>query len=80
MQTGTKALWTTYLQIVEDKEERLCGEPLVKLYGVGVRWRHLVVERQGGARVPHQVLPARVTGSECVGETQGVRRRRGSSF
>lgn len=46
-----------YLQVVKDEEERLRGQPLVKLHGVGVRRRHLVVERQGGARVPHQVLP-----------------------
>lgn len=46
-----------YLQVVKDEEERFCGEPLVKLHSVRVgRW-HLVVERQGGARVPHQVLP-----------------------
>lgn len=48
-----------YLQVVEDEEERFGGQPLVKLHGVGVRRRHLVVERQGGARVPHQVLPER---------------------
>lgn len=48
---------TAYLQVVKDEEEGFCGKPLVKLYSVGVgRW-HLMVERQGGARVPHQVLP-----------------------
>lgn len=47
----------SYLQVIEDEEEGFSGESLVKLHGVGVgRW-HLVVERQGGARVPHQVLP-----------------------
>lgn len=56
---------TAYLQVVEDEEEGLCGEPLVELYSVGVgRW-HLVVERQGGARVPHQVLPVTPTQREC---------------
>lgn len=48
-----------YLQVVEDEEERFRGQPLVKLHGVRVRRWHLVVERQGGARVPHQVLPGK---------------------
>lgn len=61
----SKMVRTTYLQVVKNEEERFSGKPLVELHSVGVRWRHLVVERQGGARVPHQVLPAGLTGSEC---------------
>lgn len=49
----------SYLQVVKDEEERFCGQTLVELHGVRVGWRHLVVEGQGGARVPHQVLPER---------------------
>lgn len=55
---------TAYLQVVKDEEEGFCRKPLVKLYSVGVgRW-HLVVERQGRARVPHQVLPVKPTQRE----------------
>lgn len=46
-----------YLQVVKDEKESLRGEPLVKLYSVGERWWHLVVERRGGAGVPHKILP-----------------------
>lgn len=73
-----KALWTTYLQVVKNKEERFCRKPLVKLYSVGMGRRHLVVERQGGARVPHQVLPAGWTRGGIVGETQCAKRPAGS--
>lgn len=52
---------TTHLQVVKDEEERFRGKPLVKLYSVRVGGWHLVVERQGGARVPHQVLPVITT-------------------
>lgn len=53
-----------YLQVVEDEKECFCGQSLVELYGVRVVRRYLVVEGQGGTRVPHQVLPSgdRVTG------------------
>lgn len=51
----------SYLQVVKDEEEGFGGKPLVELYSVGVRRRHLVVERQGRARVPHQVLPVKPT-------------------
>lgn len=50
-----------YLQVVKDEEERFCGEPLVELHSVGVGGWDLVVERQGGAGVPHQVLPVNQT-------------------
>lgn len=46
-----------YLQVVEDEKECFCGQSLVELYGVRVvRW-YLMMEGQGGTRIPHQVLP-----------------------
>lgn len=57
-----------YLQVIKDEEEGFGRESLVKLHGVGVGGWHLVVERQGEARVPHQVLPVTQKQSERVSE------------
>lgn len=46
-----------YLQVVEDEKECFCGQSLVELYGVRVVRRYLMMEGQGGTRIPHQVLP-----------------------
>lgn len=48
----------SYLQVVKDEKQRFCGQSLIELYGVRVvRW-YLMMEGQGGTRVPHQVLPS----------------------
>lgn len=46
-----------YLQVVENEKECFCGQSLVELYGVRVVRRYLMMEGQGGTRIPHQVLP-----------------------
>lgn len=47
----------SHLQVVEDEKQCFCGQSLVELDGVRVvRW-YLMMEGQGGAGVPHQVLP-----------------------
>lgn len=46
-----------YLQVVEDEKQCFCGQSLVELYGVRVMWRDLMMEGQGGTRIPHQILP-----------------------
>lgn len=54
-----------HLQVVEDEEESFCGQSLVELYGVRVvRW-YLMVVRQGGAWIPHQVLPLKQNKTHC---------------
>lgn len=55
-----------YLKVVENEEERLCGQPLVELHTVRVWWWHLVMERQCRTGIPHQVLPV------CGGKTTQV--------
>lgn len=47
----------SYLQVVEDEKQCFCGQSLVELYGVRVERWYLMMEGQGGAWIPHQVLP-----------------------
>lgn len=49
-----------YLQVVEDEEERFCGQSLVELYGVRVVGWYLMVVGQSGTWIPHQVLPLKI--------------------